>query len=211
MQLQDWLLCAATSAAFLAVPGRAAKRIVDCRRAGGAKLAGFSVLGCMAGYGIATTAVFAAAQTLVDAGAVAMQQLQWLGMAALMLLALRLWKAPLHIGPVADNDNIANKSFAVIVSQGVATCALDGRTVLFLLAMTTQLGAVFSPQGRDFLNLAGIFAAIATVTCLYQAIFANVIDRIIRKRSVRKLAPQNGKTMLISARSVSAGFRKIAA
>lgn len=211
MQLQDWLLYAATSAAFLAVPGRAAKRIVDCRRAGGAKLAGFSVLGCMAGYGIATTAVFAAAQTLVDAGAVAMQQVQWLGMAALMLLALRLWKAPLHIGPVADNDNIANKSFAVIVSQGMATCALDGRTVLFLLAMTTQLGAVFSPQGRDFLNLAGIFAAIATVTCLYQAIFANVIERIIRKRSVRKLAPQNGKTMLISARSVSAGFRKIAA
>jgi threonine/homoserine/homoserine lactone efflux protein len=211
MHLQDWLLYAVTAAAFLAVPGRAAKRIVGCRRAGGAKLASFAVLGCIAGYSLAASAVFAALQALVNVGALALEQLQWLGMAALMLLALRLWKAPLHIGPVADNDNIANKSFAVIVSQGMVTCAFDGRTLIFLLAMATQLGAVFAPQRSDFLNLSGIFAAIAALTCLYQAIFANAVDRLIRKRSVRKLTPQNGKTMLISARSVSAGFRKIAA
>jgi len=211
MLLQDWLLFAATSAAFLAVPGRSAKRIVACRRAGGAKLASLTVFGCIIGYGLMTSAVFGGVQTLVNIGAVAVEQLQWLGMTALMLLALRLWKAPLHIGPVADNDNIANKSFAAIVSQGTITCVLNVRTLIFLFAISTQLSAVFVPQQRNFLILDGIFVGIASLACLLQAIFPNVVERLIRKRSLRKIRPQNGKTMLISARSVSAGFRKIAA
>jgi threonine/homoserine/homoserine lactone efflux protein len=211
MLLQDWLMFSVTSAAFLAVPGRTAKRIVDCKRAGGAKLAGLTLLGCITGYGLLTSVVFGALQSLVNAGAVVLEQLQWFGTAALMLLALRLWKAPLHIGPVADNDNMANKSFAAIVSQGVFSSAFNMRTLVFLLAIATQLGASFLPQHNDFLSFEGIFIGVASVTCLYQAIFSNAIDRIIRRRSVRKLTPQNGKTMLISARSVSAGFRKIAA
>lgn len=211
MQLQDWLLFAAVSAALLGVPGRVAKRIVEYRRAGGAKLASLTVIGCILGYGLAASVVFGGVQILVNLQALALEDLQWPGLAVLMILALRLWKTPLHIGPVADNDNIANKSFAAIVSRGAMTSALDARTLVFLIAACTQMSAAFMQHRNNFLPLAGIFIGFASLTCLGQAIFASTVERVIRKRSVRKIMPQNGKIMLISARSVSAGFRKIAA
>jgi threonine/homoserine/homoserine lactone efflux protein len=211
MQLQDWLLFAAVSAAFLSVPGRAAKRIGDCRRAGGAKLAGLTVLGCILGYAFAAGMIFGGVQALVNLDMLYLDNLQWLGMALLMVLALHLWKTPLHIGPVADNDNIANKSFAAVLSRGAVTCAFDVRTLIFMLAISTQMGAAFMQQRNNFLPLAGLFIGLAALACTYQAIFAARIDRAFRKRSMRKIVPQNGKIMLISGRSVSAGFRKIAA
>lgn len=211
MLVQDWVLFATTSAAFLAVPGRAAKRILECKRAGGTKLVSLTVLGCIAGYSLITSIVLGTVQALVNTGILVLEQLQWFGLAALMLLSLRLWKAPLHIGPVADNDNIANKSFAAILSRGITVCAFDVRTLIFLLAIATQLSASFLPQRSDFMTLEGFFVGLATLACLCQAIFSKAVDRLIRKRSLRKITPQNGKTMLISARSVSAGFRKIAA
>lgn len=211
MLLQDWLLFGTVSAVFLGVPGRAAKRIVECRRAGGAKLASLAVLGSILGYSVATTAVFGGVQTLVNADALALEDLQLPGLAILILLALRLWKTPLHFGPIADNDNIANKSFAAIVSRGAITCALDARTLVFLMAASTQMSAAFMQHRNNFLPLAGTFISLASLTCLYQAIFASSIEQLIRKRSMRKIMPQNGKIMLISARSVSAGYRKIAA
>ncbi|HBF32644.1 MAG TPA: hypothetical protein DDW73_23960 [Rhizobium sp.] len=211
MLLQDWLLFAAVSAAFLAVPGGVAKRIVDCKRAGGAKLASLTVLGSIIGYSVATCLVFGSVQTLVSVGALALDDLQWPGMALLMILALRLWKTPLHIGPVADNDNIANKSFAAIVSRGAVVSAFDVRTLIFLMAIATQISAAFMQQRNNFLPLVAIFVGIASIACLYQAIFSTAVDRLIRRRSLSKIVPQNGKIMLISGRSVSAGYRKIAA
>lgn len=211
MLLQDWLLYGTVSAAFLGVPGQAAKRIVECRRAGGAKLASLAVLGSILGYCVATTVVFGSVQTLVNADALALDDLQWPGLGVLMILALRLWKTPLHFGPVADNDNIANKSFAAVISRSAITCALDARTLVFLLAASTQMSAAFMQHRNNFLPLAGIFIGLASVACLLQAVFATSVERLIRKRSIRKIMPQNGKIMLISARSVSAGFRKIAA
>lgn len=211
MPLQDWLLFAALSAAFLSVPGRVAKRIVDCKRAGGAKLAIITVLGCILGYSLACTLVFGGIQTLVNVGALALEDVQWAGLATLLMIALKLWKTPLHVGPIADNDNIANKSFAAMLGRGILTSGFDVRTLLFLAAMTTQTSATFIPQRNNFLQLAGFFISLASIACVYQAIFSSAIDRFIRKRSVRKIVPQNGKIMLISGRSVSAGFRKIAA
>ncbi|MCE6073787.1 hypothetical protein FS799_02860 [Agrobacterium vitis] len=211
MTFQDWLLFSAASAAFLVVPGRNTKRIIACRQAGGGRAATLCVLGCMTGYGIAACLVFGMAQALSNINATALSALRWPGMAVLMVLALRLWRAPLHIGPVADNDNLADRRAMVIVSQAVIGSALDARTLVFLLAITTQITSGFSPFSGDFLAMELAFMGLAVFACGLQAIYAHAFDRMIRRRSARRMVQPKGKAMLISARSVSAGYRRIAA
>ena len=211
MNIQDWLLFSAASAAFLAVPGRSAKRIIACRRAGGLRLACLSAAGSTVGYGVAASLVFGAAQALANARSTALSDLRWVGMGVLMIMALRLWRAPLHIGPVADNDNVADRRAMVIVSQAVMSSVFDARSLVFLLALVTQIGAGLSPFSSDFLTMELAFLLISGLICGSQAIFAQAFDRLIRRRTARRILQPKGKSMLISARSVSAGFRRIAA
>ncbi|MCM2294198.1 hypothetical protein NAC44_17870 [Allorhizobium sp. BGMRC 0089] len=211
MAFQDWVLFCAASAAFLVFPGRPCLWILASRQAGGGRLAISAVLGTIIGYAVMASATIGAMQALALIDAPLFLLLAWPGMTLMMVIALRLVRAPLQTGPIADNDNLAQRRSVIVASRAALRASLNLRAILFLLALSSQMGNAFMPARGDFLRLEAVFIALASLSSVLQAIYPDAMKALLRRRSARLSPHIKGKTMLISARAVSAGYRRIAA
>ena len=71
--------------------------------------------------------------------------------------------------------------------------------------VVTTRAAYWSEMTRDG------FRMLSTISCLTYALFADRVRKTIRKHVVRRTVNRSGGTVLIAAKAVTAGYRKIAA
>ncbi|MGG7518345.1 hypothetical protein ACQ3G6_10715 [Allorhizobium undicola] len=211
MTVELLLVFALASLVFLSIPAEGTKFVIACNRAGGFSRAAVAGLGLAVGQAVTGAAFFAAGYAVYRADPQLLPELRWLATGCLILLALRLWRAPLHVGPLADNDNLpVKKSLGALLLAAVR--GVKGvRTMLFLAAAVIEISvfAPFTPQLVAILAI--VFLAATLSTSLFHAAFAAGTERLIRRRTMRARPKTPGKTVLISGRAVSAGYRRIAA
>lgn len=211
MSIEHWLAFAAASAVMLAIPGPTILLVISYALGYGRKTALATVPGVALGDLTAMTASILGLGALLATSATAFTVLKWIGGAYLIYLGIRLWRAPVGDGPLADNDNLPQQKSFRIFGHAFAVTALNPKSIVFFVAFMPQFvdhSAPFWPQMAIF---EVTFLVLAILNALIYALIADKARGFIRRRSVQKAVNRTGGTLLIAAGAVTAGYRRIAA
>ena len=211
MAWENWLVFVAASAVLLAIPGPTVLLVVSYALGHGRKTALATVSGVALGDLVAMTASILGVGALLASSSEAFAILRWIGGAYLIFLGIRLWRAPIVDGPLADNDNLPEEKTFRILGHSFLVTALNPKSIVFFVAFLPQ----FIDHGRPFfpqmIILEASFITLAIVNSLVYALVADKARGLIRRRFVQKAVNRTGGTLLIAAGAVTAGYRRIAA
>jgi threonine/homoserine/homoserine lactone efflux protein len=206
-----WILFAVVATTFLVVPGRSKRKVLSYALAHGRKSAFATVPGVVLGSMIVVAATLTLSWTVLSVSPTAFTVLQWAGLACLLLFSLGLSRAPAGSEPIADNDNLPEEKPLRVIVHCFQSETRDPRGSLLVAALLPQFLTPASPFLPQAVTLGGIFLLLSALTCLPYALFAERLRKTIRKHAVRRMVNRSGGTVLIAAKAVTAGYRKIAA
>jgi threonine/homoserine/homoserine lactone efflux protein len=186
-ELHTFVIFAAASAAFLAVPGPAVIYIVSRSLAEGRTAGIVSALGIQGGGLVHVTAATIGVSALLASSAVAFSVVKYAGAAYLIVIGIR----KLVGGEEDEQDVAAPVGRKQLFWQGVVVNSLNPKTALFFLAFLPQFvdpdrGAV-APQ---VLALGVLFLALATLSdSTYALVAGSVRGRLVgRRRGLARLS-----------------------
>jgi threonine/homoserine/homoserine lactone efflux protein len=211
MSLEAWLAFAAASAIMLAIPGPTILLVVSYALGHGRKTALATVSGVALGDFTAMTASLFGLGALLAASATLFTVLKWVGGAYLIWLGIKLWRAPIIPGPVADNDNLPEEKSLKIFLHAYVVTALNPKSIVFFVAFVPQFLNPAAPFFEQMLIMELTFLVLATINASTYAFLAHAARGLIRKASVQRAVNRTGGTLLIAAGAVTAGYRRIAA
>lgn len=211
MTIEHWLAFAAASAIVLAIPGPTILLVTSYALGHGRKTAFATVTGVALGDLVAMTASIAGMGALLATSATAFMVLKWIGGAYLVFLGIRLWRAPIVDGPLADNDNLPQQRFFRIFGHAFMVTALNPKSIVFFVAFVPQFISPSLPFLPQVMIFEATFVILAMLNATGYALLADRARRYIRKASTQRIVNRTGGTMLIAAGAVTAGYRKIAA
>jgi len=211
MPYPTWILFAVVAATFLLVPGRSKRLVLSYAMAHGRKSAFATVTGVTLGSAIPVALVLGLSFLVLTASPSGFVVLQWIGLVLLMLFALGLSRAPAGSAPIADNDNLPEEKPLRVIAHCFGSELKDPRSSLLAAALLPQFlnpTMAFLPQA---IALGSIFILMTAATSLIYALMADKVRKTIRKHAARRTINRSGGTVLIAAKAVTAGYRKIAA
>jgi threonine/homoserine/homoserine lactone efflux protein len=211
MSLEAWLAFAAASAIMLAIPGPTILLVVSYALGHGRKTALATVSGVALGDFTAMTASLFGLGALLAASATLFTVLKWIGGAYLIWLGIKLWRAPIIAGPMADNDNLPEEKSLKIFLHAYVVTALNPKSIVFFVAFVPQFLDPALPFVGQMLIMEATFLVLATINASTYALAAHAARGLIRKASVQRTVNRTGGTLLIAAGAVTAGYRRIAA
>ncbi|MCL6709178.1 LysE family translocator [Pseudomonas sp. R2.Fl] len=211
MSLEHWLAFVAASAILVAIPGPTILLVVSYALGHGRRTAAATVTGVVLGDFVAMTASILGLGALLAASSDAYAILRLIGGAYLVYLGIRLWRAPVVDGPLADNDNLPEEKPLRILLHSFTVTALNPKTLVFFVAFLPQFIDPAKPFLQQMLILEATFLTIGGLNAIVYALVADKARGFIRRRSVRKAVNRTGGTLLIAAGAVTAGYRRIAA
>ncbi|AOG09009.1 LysE family translocator [Agrobacterium sp. RAC06] len=211
MPHSTWILFAVVAAALLVVPGRSKRMVLSYALAHGRKSVFATGTGVALGTAVSVAATLAISWGLIALSTLTFSIFQWVGLFWLMLFGLGLARAPAGIEPVADNDNLPEEKPLRVIAHCFESESRDPRSSLLVAALLPQFltpDAPFIPQAIAF---GATFVALSALSCIVYALFPERVRKIVRKHAVRRTVNRSGRTVLIAAKAVTAGYRKIAA
>lgn len=211
MSLEAWFAFAAASAIMLAIPGPTILLVVSYALGHGRKTAFATVTGVALGDFTAMTASLFGLGALLATSAALFTTLKWIGGAYLIWLGIKLWRAPIVSGPLADNDNLPEEKSLKIFLHAYVVTALNPKSIVFFVAFVPQFLNPALPFVNQMLVMEATFLVLATINASTYALAAHAARGLIRKASVQRAVNRTGGTLLIAAGAVTAGYRRIAA
>lgn len=211
MSNETWLAFVAASAVVLAIPGPSVQQVISYALGHGRKTAFATVIGVALGHMVVMSASLAGLTALLSNSPATFAVVRWIGAAYLVYLGIRLWRAPVGKGPIADNDNLPQEKPLKIVAHCFTVTALTPRSIVFFVAFLPQFLTSSALGFEQASMLVATFVTLSIASSITYVLAAAKARQYIRKRSVRRTAKHGGGTVLISAGAVTAGYRKIAA
>ena len=211
MSIETWLAFVAASAIMLAIPGPTILLVISYALGHGRKTALATVTGVTLGDFTAMTASLAGLGALLAASASLFTVLKLIGAAYLMFLGIKLWRAPIVAGPMADNDNLPEEKPLKIMMHAYVVTALNPKSIVFFIAFVPQFLDMHRPFLPQTLILEGTFLFLGALNALVYVFLADMARGFIRKASVQRAVNRTGGTLLIAAGAVTAGYRRMAA
>lgn len=206
-----WIVFAIAAAVLLVVPGRSALLVMAYALGHGRKTAFATVTGVTLGHGVVVATALLALWTILQLPKDLYDYVVWFGSAYIVYVAVRTWRAPVAGGLIADNDNLPEEKPLRVIAHCCRETVRNARNTLFLVALLPQFmtaGQPLMPQAWEF---AATFVVLSVTTTLAYALAAAKIREFLRKRPRRRTINRASGTLLISAGTVTAGYRKIAA
>ncbi|WP_283194298.1 LysE family translocator [Rhizobium sp. AN80A] len=211
MSLEAWLAFAAASAIMLAIPGPTILLVVSYALGHGRKTAFATVSGVALGDFTAMTASLFGLGALLATSATLFTILKFIGGAYLIWLGIKLWRAPVIAGPMADNDNLPEERSLKIFLHAYVVTALNPKSIVFFVAFVPQFLDPARPFLEQMLIMEATFLVLATINASTYALAAHAARGLICKAAVQRAVNRTGGTLLIAAGAVTAGYRRIAA
>lgn len=206
-----WILFACVAAAVLVLPGRSKRLVLAYALAHGRKSVFATATGVTLGAVTAVAATLSLSWGLITLSPSAFSIYQWIGLIWMVLFGLGLLRAPVGTEPVADNDNLPEEKPLRVIAHCFESESRDPRSSLLVAALLPQFLTAYGPFLPQAMALGGIFVGLVALSCLPYALFAAGMQKTIRKHVVRRTVNRSGGTVLIAAKAVTAGYRKIAA
>lgn len=206
-----WILFACVAAVVLVLPGRSKRLVLAYALAHGRKSVFATATGVTLGGVTSVAATLALSWGLIILSPSAFSVYQWIGLTWMVLFGLGLLRAPVGTEPVADNDNLPEEKPLRVIAHCFESESRDPRSSLLVAALLPQFLTAYGPFLPQAMALGGIFVGLVALSCLPYAVFAVGMQKTIRKHVVRRTVNRSGGTVLIAAKAVTAGYRKIAA
>jgi threonine/homoserine/homoserine lactone efflux protein len=211
MSVEHWLAFVAASAILLAIPGPTVLLVISYALGHGRHSAGATVAGVALGDFTAMTASMLGLGALLATSAAIFTMLKWIGAAYLIVLGIKLWRAP--VSPSADDAAAgigAEKPFRIFLHAYVVT-ALNPKSIIFFVAFLPQFLDGSKPLLTQMAVFEATFLVLATVNAGSYAVLASMARRTIRKPNVQRIVNRTGGSLLVGAGLLAASWRKAAA
>lgn len=211
MPHSTWILFAVVATALLVVPGRSKRMVLSYALAHGRKSVFATGTGVALGTAVSVAATLVISWGLISLSTLTFSIFQWIGLFWLMLFGLGFARAPAGIEPVADNDNLPEEKPLRVIVHCFESESRDPRSSLLVAALLPQFLTPAAPFIPQAIALGATFVALSALSCIVYALFPERVRKIVRKHAVRRTVNRSGRTVLIAAKAVTAGYRKIAA
>lgn len=206
MTAETWLLFAAASALVLAIPGPTVLLVVSHALAGGASSGWRTVPGVALGDAVAITVSILGLGALLATSAALFTLLKWVGALYLIVLGIRLWRAPAadaREALVARDRAQRNATW-----QAFAVTVLNPKSIAFFVAFLPQFVAADAPAWPQLVVLALTFVILATLNATLYALVAGTFRARLQRLTTRRAGNRIGGAVLIGAGIVSAATQR---
>lgn len=193
MTFHAWLTFLLATAVLLAIPGPTVLMVIGQSLGAGRRRAVPLVAGVALGDLTAITLSLAGLGAVLAASAAAFTLLKWAGAAYLVVLGVKLWRAPVSA------DATPSLGAGAAFRQAYVVTALNPKDIAFFVAFTPQFvspSAPFLPQAA-VLTLS--FVAMASASALLWAALAGRMSSLVRRPSVRRGFNRAGGGVLVGA------------
>ncbi len=193
MTLHAWLSFLLATTLLLVVPGPTLLLVIGQSLGGGRRRALPLVAGVALGDLTAITLSLAGLGAVLAASAEAFMVLKWAGAAYLVVLGVKMWRAP--VSADAAPPLRAQAAFR----QACVVTALNPNGIAFFVAFVPQFispAAPFLPQAAI---LVASFVTLAAANTLVYALLAGQMSSLVRRPSVRRGFNRTGGGVLVGA------------
>ena len=210
MTAETWLLFVAASALVLAIPGPTVLLVVSHALAGGASSGWRTVPGVALGDAVAITVSILGLGVLLATSAALFTLLKWLGALYLIVLGIRLWRAPAADAQAAPGAASSARTSAhrSATWQAFAVTVLNPKSIAFFVAFLPQFVAADAPAGPQLVILALTFVILATLNATLYALIAGTFRARLQRLTTRRAGNRIGGAVLIGAGIVSAATQR---
>jgi threonine/homoserine/homoserine lactone efflux protein len=208
MSLEHWLAFCAASAVLLAIPGPTVLLVISYALGHGRKVAFATVAGVTLGDFTAMTASMLGLGALLATSATIFALLKWAGAAYLIYLGIKLWRAPVADGNIAE---LPREKPGRIFAHAYLVTALNPKSLIFFVAFLPQFLDVHGPVAIQLTIFEITFLVLATANASLYALLAAMARQQIRKPRVQRIVNRTGGSLMIGAGVLAAGWKRAAA
>ena len=211
MTMNLWLAFAATAIAFVLLPNPPAQQVSAFSLQRGRRTALATVPALVLGLLTCLSIAMAPVALLVIYLPSIKGALAWFGAAYLMIYVIWSLQDRRAAGPPADNDNLPERKGLRIFHHLLTRTMFGPRYILALAAILLQFADPAAPLLPQAVMAAEIFAACALLGGLAHAFTPRLMRSRRLSRAAANSASSKSRTVFISRRAVTAGYRRIAA
>ncbi|MBL8303455.1 MAG: LysE family transporter [Ideonella sp.] len=207
MDLSTWLTFVVAAWAISLSPGAGAVAAMTAGLNHGFTRGYVMTFGLVAGIWTQVLVVGVGLGALIAASATAFTLIKWLGVAYLVWLGLRQWRAPAEplLADPGDNPSVSLRG---LLLRGWAVNAVNPKGTVFLLAVVPQFIDPARPLGPQYLVIAATLGATDLVVMAgYTALAAKLLRLLRTPRQVRLLNRTFG-SLFIGMGALLAGFKR---
>lgn len=192
MELTTWIGFAVASAVLVAIPGPTVMLVVAYALGQGRKVALATAAGVILGDLVAMTLSLAGLGAVLATSATLFSVLKWFGVAYLLYLAVRLWRAP----PVLAEAEAVAPGQRGIFGHAFAVTALNPKSIAFFIAFVPHFIDPAMPLLPQTVMLIATFVALGGINALAYALAVDRLRRLIRRPGVLKWVNRSGAVCL---------------
>lgn len=209
MALDTWLAFFVASWIISISPGSGAIYAMSCGMNHGFRRGFIGTLGLIAGIWTALAIVAIGLGAILSASSVAFAALKWLGVAYLVYLGVKQWRAPATPLAAAQNDD-AQTSARSLIARGWAVNATNPKGIVFMMAVMPQFIDTQAPLLPQYLVIAATFAFTDfVIMALYTGFAARVLSYFRSESQLRFLNRLFGG-LFVAAATALATFKRSA-
>lgn len=210
MTAEVWLLFVAASALVLVIPGPTVLLVVSHALAGGPSSGWRTVPGVVLGDAVAITVSILGLGALLATSAVLFTLLKWLGALYLIVLGIRLWRAP--AADAQGTPAARGGAHRSATWQAFAVTVLNPKSIGFFIAFLPQFVVAEAPAWPQLVVLALTFVTLAAVNATLYAVVAGTfrvrLARFQKHRAGNRIGARLGGGILIGAGLLSAAVQR---
>lgn len=189
MELSVWLTFFAASWAISISPGAGAVAAMSAGLNHGFARGYVVTLGLVLGIWTQVVLVGAGLGALIATSSTAFALVKWLGVAYLVWLGIKQWRAPAVPLATADEAGVPKAGFGALIARGWAVNAVNPKGTVFLLAVVPQFLNLHEPLLPQYLVIGATLGFTDLVVMgFYTALAARVLRAL---KSVRQLRIMN--------------------
>lgn len=206
MSLETWLAFMVASWLISLSPGAGAVYAMSCGLNHGFARGCVGIIGLVLGIWTVLALVAIGLGALLAASAPAFRVVKWAGVAYLVWLGVRQWRATR--GSLGIDPEAGARGLRSVVARGWAINATNPKGLLFILAVVPQFLDASRPLAPQYLAIGATLGLTDLVVMSgYTAIAARVLALLRKPRQVRLLNRGFG-AMFVGAAALLAGFHR---
>jgi len=207
MELSTWLAFFVASWAISISPGAGAVAAMSAGLNHGFARGYMMTLGLVLGILVQVAVVGAGLGALIAASSLAYSLVKWLGVAYLVFLGIKQWRAPLQ-PMVAERADGALPSRRALILRGLVINTANPKTTVFLLAVVPQFLDLAHALGPQY-GLIGATIAFTDLVVMagYTALAAKVLRLLKSPRQLRAMNRTFG-SLFVAAGLLLASFKR---
>lgn len=211
MDFSVWLAFFAASWAISLSPGAGAVAAMSAGLNHGFARGYFMTFGLVMGILTQVVVVGLGLGALIATSSIAFAIVKWLGVAYLVYLGIRQWRAPAQ-PMVADNTEAAEQQVSrrSLVLRGWIVNALNPKGTVFLLAVVPQFLDLAAPLARQYATIGATLAFTDLVVMAGYTVLAARVLRLLRSPSQMKLLNRTFGGLFVAAGALLATFKRAA-